>query len=239
MTYAERLNAYNDARERLQALEQIESHAEFELTELIRRGNWKEHENEISAARAKRDDAREPIPAAKLRAAILRDNARRAFFEEITPQAVAIFQKYAGRPYGEKTRRKIADEIHEKTGFYCYISANSYHSKMQFAAGETRAPWTYDEMELSLYHGKENELRPLLDSKNKISTESADALQPYGLRPYVEDPDEQAEKIKAAHERALAAWETWSAAASAYNDLIPTQAKQIDTRAGKPYPIFY
>lgn len=239
MTYAERLNAYNDARERLQALEKIESSAEFELTELIRHGNWKEHEDEISAARAKRDEAHEPIPAAKLRAAILRDNALRAFFEEIAPQAVEIFQKYSGKPYGEKTRRKIADEIHEKTGFYCYISANSYHSKMQFAAGETRAPWTYDEMELSLYHGSENERRPLLDSKNKINMESADALQPYDRRPYVEDPEEQAQKIEAAHKKALEAWETWSAAASAYNELIPTQAKQINTRAGKPYPIFY
>lgn len=238
MTYAERLKAYNDARERLQALEKIESSADYELSELIRRGNWKEHENELDAARAKRDAAREPIPAVKLRAAILRDNARRAFFEEITPQAVEIFQKYAGRPYGEKTRRKIADEIHDKTGFYCYISANSYYSKMQFSAGETRAPWTYDEMEMTLYHGN-GDRPPLLDSKNKINMESADALQPYGLMPYVEDPDEQAEKIEAAHKKALAAWETWSAAASAYNDLIPTQAKQIDTRAGKPYPIFY
>lgn len=238
MTYREQLEMYYSAREKLQALEKIETRADYELTELIRRGNWKEHEDEISSARARRDAAREPIPAAKLRAAILRDNARRAFFEEMTPQAVEIFKKYAGRPYGEKTRRKIADEIHEKTGFYCYISANSYNSKMQFAAGETRAPWTYGEMELTLYHGN-GERAPLLDSKNKISMESADALQAYGIREYVEDPDEQAEKIKAAHEKSLAAWETWSAAASAYNDLIPTQAKQIDTRAGKPYPIFY
>lgn len=238
MTYKERLEMYFSAREKLQEMEKIETNADYELSELIRRGNWKEHEDEISSARARRDAAREPIPAAKLRAAILRDNARRAFFDEITPQAVEIFQKYAGRPYGEKTRRKIADEIHEKTGFYCYISANSYHSKMQFAAGETRAPWTYDEMELSLYHGN-GDRPPLLDSKNKINMESADALRAYGLREYVEGPDEQAEKIKAAHEKALAAWETWSAAASAYNELIPTQAKQIDTRAGKPYPIFY
>jgi hypothetical protein len=109
---------------------------------------------------------------------------------------------------------------------------------MQFAAGETRAPWTSDEMELTLYHGN-GDRPPLLDAKNKINMDSADDLRAGCLCEYVEDPDEQAAKIKAAHEKALAAWETWSAAASAYNDLIPTQAKQIDTRAGKPYPIFY
>lgn len=241
MTYAERLKAYNEARANVAALEEKKERAEYDLTEIIKRNRWSEDRAEIEAARAIRDAAAEPIPAAKLRAAILRDNARRAFFEEITPAAVEVFKKYERKQYGEKTRRRISDEIHEKTGFFCYISDNGNHSKMQFASGDYRQPWKYDEMELTFYHGRSNDDGPraLLTADNRINMNSADALRPYSLPEYVEDPDAQAEKIRAAHEKALEAWEAWSAAASAYNSLIPNGAHQIDDRAGKPYPIMY
>lgn len=243
MTYAERLKAYNGARDDLRALEDARNRYDFTLTEIIQRHTWKEDHDQIESARAARDKAAEPIPGAKLRAAILRDNARRAFFEEILPAAVDILRKYERKPYGEKTQRRISDEIHEKTGFYCYISDNGMHSKIQFSAYNTGAPWTHDELNATFYHDRKNPddtRRGLLDEKNRIDTTSADLLRAYNLREYVEDPEARAEEIRAAHEKALAAWETWDAAASEYNALIPTTtAREIDTRAGKPYPIIY
>lgn len=238
MTFDERLNAYKEARAKLREMEEATSHADFELSEIIREGNWKANLDRIDAARAKRDAAAEPIPAAKLRAAILKDNARRAFFEEMIPEAVAVLQKYNGKPYGEKTRRKIADEMHEKTGFYCYISSNRSSSKIQFTTNDYgRNPWSYEDLEAYFYHPNGDEKRKPLLIDNKINTESAAALSAYGIREYIEDTEAQAEKIKAAHAAALEAWNAWSAAASAYNDLIPTGAQEIDTRAGKPYSI--
>ena len=41
MTYKERLELYYSAIEKLQELEKIETNADYELSELIRRGNWK------------------------------------------------------------------------------------------------------------------------------------------------------------------------------------------------------
>jgi hypothetical protein len=92
-------------------------------------------------------------------------------------------------------------------------------------------------MQAYYYHTSGNDERKPLLHENKINTESADKLSAYGLKEYVEDPAAQAEKIEAAHKKALEAWEAWSAAASAYNDLIPNGAQEINTSAGKPYGI--
>ena len=54
MTYKERLELYYRSREKLQELAKIETSADYDLSELIRRGNWREHEDEISSARARR-----------------------------------------------------------------------------------------------------------------------------------------------------------------------------------------
>ena len=53
---------------------------------------------------------------------ILKNNARVALFNEITPVIIEMLKKYAGKPYGEKTRDKISDEIKSATGCRCYIS---------------------------------------------------------------------------------------------------------------------
>lgn len=240
MTYAERLNAYQEARAAVAAQEEKKQRADYDLTEIIRKNRWTEDHAEIEKARAIRDAAAGPIPALKLRAAILRDNARRAFFEEITPQAIEIFRKYERKQYGEKTKRRISDEIQEKTGYFCYITDNGYNCKMQFASADYRQPWSYDEMELTLYRGKIGDDEPrLLTDDNRITMKDADRLQPYDIREYIEDPEAQAEKIKAAHKKAVDAWIAWSAAAHEYNALIPRGAHEIDDRAGKPYPIMY
>jgi hypothetical protein len=53
---------------------------------------------------------------------LLLNNAKIALFTEIMPIALEVFNKYSGKPYGEKTEEKISEEIKQITGCIAYIS---------------------------------------------------------------------------------------------------------------------
>ena len=54
---------------------------------------------------------------------ILKNNAKIALFNEVMPVALDILSKYAGKPYGEKTKQKISDEVKTATNCRFYISS--------------------------------------------------------------------------------------------------------------------
>lgn len=54
---------------------------------------------------------------------ILTNNAKIALFNEVLPVALEILKKYNGKPYGEKTREKIAEEIKAATNCRFYINS--------------------------------------------------------------------------------------------------------------------
>lgn len=51
----------------------------------------------------------------------LQNNARIALFHDVMPVLLDILSKYKGKPYGEKTRDKIAKELEERIGARAYI----------------------------------------------------------------------------------------------------------------------
>ena len=52
---------------------------------------------------------------------LLQNNARVALFHDVMPVLLEVLAKYKGKPYGEKTREKIAKEVEERTGARAYI----------------------------------------------------------------------------------------------------------------------
>lgn len=65
----------------------------------------------------------ENITDKKLYIKIAENNAKIALFNEVMPVALEILAKYSGKPYGEKTRQKISDEVKEKTNCRFYIGS--------------------------------------------------------------------------------------------------------------------
>ena len=65
----------------------------------------------------------ERIKNLKITRYILKNNAKIALFNEVIPIALKILKKYNGKPYGEKTRQKICDEVKEKTNCRFYIGS--------------------------------------------------------------------------------------------------------------------
>lgn len=52
---------------------------------------------------------------------LLQNNARIALFHDVMPVLLEVLAKYKGKPYGEKTREKIAKDVEERTGARAYI----------------------------------------------------------------------------------------------------------------------
>ena len=147
---------------------------------------------------------------------ILKNNAKIALFNEVLPVALEVLKKYAGKPYGEKTKEKISDEIKEKTNCRFYITSrwDSYSFDIYPMDGFGN--------EYNISCGTEytdGSKKPLL-LDNKIQTISFDEIELYYIsREYVEDIPQRIDAIKAAYLEAVAKQEELRAACSRFNAL--------------------
>ena len=144
---------------------------------------------------------------------IMQNNAKIAIFNEIAPVVVEVFNKYMGKPYGEKTKQKIADEIAEKTHFRCYVHSN-YSSQTIDATSTDFYNYNYN---ISI--GGRNDLEAfLLD--NKIQKITLEELQLwYTEEEYIEHIQERILDLKAAYAQVLRAREELENACEKFNAL--------------------
>lgn len=147
---------------------------------------------------------------------ILKSNARIALFNDAMPAALDVLKKYAGKPYGEKTKQKISDEVKTATNCRFYISSRwGSHSFDVYPLD-----WFGNDYNISC--GTEyidGNKKPLLVD-NKIQIVSFDEIALYYIsREYVENIPERVEAIKAAHAEAVAKQEELQAACDRFNAL--------------------
>lgn len=125
---------------------------------------------------------------------LLNNNAKIALFKETTPVIIETLKKYNGKPYGEKTRQKISDEIREKTGCSCYITNHYTTSDIKIYPGmysrETTAGTT--------------ENIKIIDENNKIQAVEPEQLKLYYINQnYFEDIPKAIKEMKKAYKKAV------------------------------------
>lgn len=163
----------------------------------------------------------------KIENKILYDNARRAYFSEVIGIVVAEFQKYKGKPYGDKTKDKIRDACKEKASCAAYISYHYGAPELHIIpldkngfSGTGR--FRYGDFEIRI---KGNDKQFLID--NKIQEFSADELDIcYGVE-YVEDVRARAELLKMQFAEVKKAWDAYNNATSAFNRLVPSGIEHV------------
>ena len=147
---------------------------------------------------------------------ILKSNAKIALFNEVLPVALEVLAKYSGKPYGEKTKQKISDEVKVATNCRFYIS--SYYSSNSFEV----YPVDTSGNDYNLTCGTDytdGSRKPLLID-NKIHLVAFDEIRLYYMaREYVTDIPQRVEAIKAAHAEAAAKQEELKAACDRFNAL--------------------
>ena len=128
----------------------------------------------------------------KITIKMLHNNAKRTLFNEIVPVFIEALQKYNGKPYGEKTRAKISDEIKTITGCRCYINNSYGGSEVNIYTGR----YTYD----IKFFTKDFKI---LNSDNKIQVPAPEQLKLYYISEYIENIPAAIKEMKKAYKKAV------------------------------------
>ena len=190
---------------------------ENELTEsYVKIGDLRERHEARKAAENDLIKASEEKKNLQITLKILKSNARIALFNEVMPAALGVLKKYGGKPYGDKTREKISDEVKAATNCRFYISSrwDSYSFNLYPVDGFGN--------DYNITCGTEytdGSRKPLLVD-NKIQLVTFEEIELYYIsREYVENIPEQVEAIKAAHAEAVAKQEELQSACDRFNAL--------------------
>lgn len=147
---------------------------------------------------------------------ILKNNAKIALFNEVLPIALDILKKYRGKPYGEKTREKIAEEVKAATNCRFYIS--SRYSSHSFEVYPANAFGNNYNLSCGTEYTDGNKKPILIDNKIQLVTFDEIALY-YISRDYVEDIPHRVEELKQLYKEAVAKQKELETICSCFNTL--------------------
>jgi hypothetical protein len=162
----------------------------------------------------------------KIKIEILKDNAAQALFAETINTICDIWNKYEGKPHGEKTAQKIRDELKAATGHSVYISERWRGALIRIYGGNG-AP--FHEIEICPV-SVDNQ--PATDSNNKIVKIAAENMRVYCGHEYVENVDEHINAIREAHKAAKEAEKALENAIHIYNNLTRGNIQHASVREG-------
>ncbi len=157
---------------------------------------------------------------------VLRDNAAQAFFVENIGAICSIWNKYAGKPCGEKTADKIRKEF-ETLGVRIWIS-NQYGDACITCYFDGGAP--FRELEFGAIRTNGENVPALVD--NKVQPLSADMFRVYNCGAYVDDVTAHVKALREARDRAQEAEAAFADAVSSYNALTRGSIARASTREG-------
>lgn len=155
--------------------------------------NNKGYKELYNAAQANADKIRDlsnAIYNKEIERRILRANARTALLSEALPVILKAFEKYNGKPYGEKTRDKIREEV-KKAGYSFYIEGYDKHRIVIYTLDENGYKTHADETTGAAYD-EAGHIQSIITKDNKINIANV-IIKPYGDK-YTEDTAEAAAK---------------------------------------------
>ena len=163
--------------------------------------------------------------SAKIAAMYAADNIALAMFEEYAPAVLEIFNSYSGKPYGEKTKDKIYNEIKSKLNCGAWIDSrysgcqtiNIYllNSEGYHNGGSP------DEIEITLNND-------ILDENNKLQETTARKLTGKYYRAKKTQPEKAAAKYLEACAKMRIFEEKHNKEIAAFNNLQSSRMRELD-----------
>ena len=148
---------------------------------------------------------------------ILTNNAKIALFNEVLPVALEILKKYSGKPYGEKTREKIAEEIKAATNCRFYIGSRYSSQSFEIYPAESCG---YDYNISCGPKYTDGNKKPLLIN-NKIQLVAFDDLELYYIsNNYVKDIPLRIKTLKRLYEDAVTKQKELDEICRSFNDRV-------------------
>lgn len=178
--------------------------------------------------RAEREAATAERKELEVENAILRDNARRATFDAVMPQAVAVLKKYNGKQYGPRTAEKISDELKAACGCALRLVSGKWLQDIDLTPlnenGHSGTAFSYDDFSIYRPTDSNGNKTPILTADNRINAADLDPvdLRLYDCREYTENPREHARHILAELEKLDKQRKAFEAAINAFNAMLPS-----------------
>lgn len=173
-------------------------------------------ENDIIRLEGKRIDLQITIK-------ILNSNAKIALFNETIPIVLEVLAKYKNKHYGQKTEKKIRDEIKEKTNCNFYISSRytqEYHIiPLEFSNNDYGI-----ECGTNYIDGKQKKL--LVDNKIQVPGLNDLALY-YTSKEYIDNIPKRIKELKKLYKKAYEKQQELATICSDYNNLAVGNIKNI------------
>ena len=168
---------------------------------------------EFNATEEARKDLSEKIYINKIARCYIADNRKVALYNDTITVIKAVYTKYNGKPYGEKTRDKIREEIKKLTGCSVWIAAREVNIYSFSAKG-------YKDCEVRAIAEYNN---PILTPENKINAAALDHLTLHIN--YTENPKKAARDLAKLHKKTYAAIEAANKALNDYTHAAPGNIK--------------
>lgn len=185
---------------------------EEEQAELIRQQEEYDRERQVE---------REALTLQSIQLEILDDNERQAFRAQVMPQVLEIWNSYAGKSYGPKTKQKIRNEIAEATGVYFYVDSQLWTSgggnMVLTAKSYDRTGYTF----IPVWGTK------ILTEDNKVCTVDLEDLRLEQAKDYVDDPEARANEIANEWDNLLGVYQKLVDACESYNKLLPAGMRHM------------
>lgn len=170
---------------------------------------------------------------ARIEEKILRDNARRAIVAEVLPAAVAVWNKYAGKKYGPKTKDKIRDEMQQATGQYISVNTSRYGNNYEMVIYHDS--FRYDDLCVRSEWENGSAISPFVSEDNKVLPVEIEKLYLCYCGEYCADYARKAEEIVSAFRFMQNHYEEFEKSCNAFNSLLPSGMQRAYTRDYKDY----
>lgn len=155
------------------------------LKQLSKGGHFIEEHHEVA-------DMGNEANIRKIENKILYDNARIALYEEVMPKALEVWNKYVGKPYGEKTKEKIKNEVKDATGCWFYADSKEFQICTDYET-DSRIYYFFDRRDVVATPVKYGEIDFLKD--NKIQHVELEEIRLTYCNAFVTNTHEEAEAL--------------------------------------------
>ena len=157
----------------------------------------------------------------KIENKILKDNARRMLFAEVIGKILDIWNSYKGKPYGDKTKEKIRNQIKEATGCWAYFHGNELSISVAHDVDN----------ELSMYFGyRDGDIYTrggFIDDNNKIREVIVEEVTLNYCHEYEHNPHELAERIYEQKKVLEAELVAYQQKLSDFNKMLPSTCEHM------------
>ena len=171
--------------------------------------------------------------------AIIHDNNRQDIYNRVMPHVIDILKKYNGKPYGEKTKKKISEELKARCNCAMYLHGG-YGEDLTIVPltdkGFSDYRYSYRDFNIYVKYPNRNEKGATLTKDNKINgTLEYSDFYLSDCHEYIAEPEKHAEEIMLSFKALDERYEEFERCIRVYNSMLPSRVENRNVSGFRRY----